>query len=146
MRRSPLPDNLSLRHPDKQAIINDLDPDIVRRMRNWVDWRGGGVASGTSSWVIDYGCHLDRYREARMPILVAEAERTNAAILAIPDQLGQAVALFWLGGEDASFVEMGMALGCTDKTCKARILRGHTNLTAEFYRRQAHLTLPTSEV
>ena len=135
--RCHLPDYLSIRSADKQVIIEALDPDVVRRMRNWVDYLGNGSASCTSSWSLDYGTRIDRYREVRMPIFVAEAQRTDAAVRAIPDELGQAVSLFWLGGEDASFVEMGCTLGCTDKTCKARILRGHTVLTAEIYRRQA---------
>jgi len=153
---SSLPDAVSIRSSDKQAIVDALDPDVVRRMRNWVDWLGYGSTSCSSSWCATYGVRLDRYPEARIPVLVAEAQRTDAAVKAIPDELGQAVALFWLGGEDTSFVEMGCSLGCSDKTCKARILRGHVLLTVEVYRRQAiHdasaqdaalLTIRTSEV
>ena len=140
-----LPAEITLVGADKRAMINALDGDLVRRMRNWVAWRGGGTDCGTGSWLMDYGVgRTSGYREARMPVLTAEAEATQAAILAIPDELSSAVALFWLGALDASWVEMAAALGCTDKTCKARVERGHIQVAQEFYRRQRGELLDTT--
>jgi DNA-directed RNA polymerase specialized sigma24 family protein len=133
-RRPCLPDHIEIRHPDKAAIVAALSPDVVRRMRNWVDWKGGGGRYSTFTTDYDSIVISDGYREASMPILVAEAQQTDRALKTIPDELGTAVALFWLGGEDMSYVEMGGQLGCSDKTCKARILRGHQVLILEIYR------------
>lgn len=71
-----------------------------------------------------------------MPVLIAEAQQTNRALGEIPDELGSAVALFWLAGEDASFRRMAVDLACSDKTVKARILRGHEVLRVTIYRLQ----------
>lgn len=119
----------SIRIYSQECIeILDLVPeDLIRRMRNWRAWKdGGGFRGGTSAgWTIDYGMRLDGYRETSMPILVAEAQQTQRALLELPDDLGCAVALFWLMGCDVSFRKLGADLGCTDKTAKARVIRGH---------------------
>lgn len=121
---------------DHHDIIQALDQDMVRRLRNWVDWRGGGSTSCSSSWVLDYGTVIHSgYREATMPLLVAEAELLERCLRMIPDELFAAVALFWLA-DGMSFVEMGARLGCADKTAKARVIRGHAELRSKIYAQQ----------
>jgi len=129
-------EHIQIQSADTRAVVDALDPDLVRRMRNWVDWRGGSSVACSSSFALDYGTRFDRYREARMPVLIAEAQQTNRALGEIPDELGSAVALFWLAGEDASFRRMAVDLACSDKTVKARILRGHEVLRVTIYRLQ----------
>lgn len=129
-------ERIQIQSADTRTIIDALDPDLVRRMRNWVDWRGGSSVACSSSFVLDYGTRFDRYKEARMPTLVAEAQLTQRALGQIPDELGSAVALFWLAGEDASFRRMGAELGCAHTTVKPRILRGHDALRVMVYQLQ----------
>ena len=130
---------------DHRRMIEALDADVVRRMRNWVDWKGGGSTSCSSSWVLDYGVGIHSgYREASMPVFVAEAQLTDRCIKAVPPDLGSAVALFWLA-EGMSFVEMAAQLGCTDKTVKARVTKGHIELTAEIYRNQPQALLDANK-
>ena len=130
---------------DHRQMIDALDQDVVRRMRNWVDWKGGGSTSCSSSWVLDYGVGIHSgYREASMPVFVAEAQLTDRCIKAVPPDLGSAVALFWLA-EGMSFVEMSAQLGCTDKTVKARVGKGHVEVTAEIYRQQSGVMLDANK-
>lgn len=140
MARWDFPESLEVLGPDKRAMIQSLDGDVVRRMRNWVAWKGGGSDSCSSSWVLDYGFLRlgGAYREARVPTFVAEAQITQAAIETVANELGSAVALFWLSGLDSSWVELGAQLGCTDKTVKVRVCKGHVEVTAEIYRRLPH--------
>jgi len=131
-----LPESIQIQSADTRSIVDALDPDLVRRMRNWVDWRGGSSVACSSSFVLDYGTRFDRYKEARMPVLVAEAQLTQRALSHIPDELGSAVALFWLAGEDASFRRMAADLGCAHTTVKPRIIRGHEALLVMIFKLQ----------
>lgn len=132
-----LPATLSIISPDKRGMIDALDPDIARRMRNWVAWKGKGSDSCSSAFMLEYGTGGGGERKARMPVFVAEAERTESSLLAIPDELGSPVALFWLGQLDMSWREIGSQLGIGHETAKARVSRGHIALSAEIYRREA---------
>jgi len=129
-------EHIQIQSLDTRSIVDALDPDLVRRMRNWVDWKGGSSVACSSSFVLDYGTRFDRYKEARMPLLVAEAQLTNRGLGEISDELGSAVALFWLAGEDASFRRMAADLGCAHTTVKPRIIRGHEALRVMIYKLQ----------
>jgi phage gp46-like protein len=123
-------DRVTIWSHEASGFVAALDQDLVRRMRNWADWKGGGGFHTASGFLTEYGSRFDRYREARMPVLIAEAEQTNRAILALPENLGAAVALFWLTDATASFSWIAGQLGCTHPTAKAWILEGHKLLAS----------------
>lgn len=122
---------LELYSADKQQILQAIERqsgyDAIRRMRNWALWKTGEAWHRSSlAQIIDYGIPLGGYRDASMPVLVAEAQQTQRAIDTLLPDHGALIAMFWCGAEDFTYRQAGIALGLDHKTVKRRLLLGHS--------------------
>ena len=112
-----------------------LPQDFTRRMVNWARWKLGGIATAEISSV-----YADQtgggYREAPIPLLVGEAEDTEAAINAIPERYRYAVQQVWvyLGRPSAWHARLR---GIDYRTWDGWVNRGHQLLQEELARRAA---------
>ena len=117
-----------------------MDGEVERRLWNWVRWRAGGCGdgrfvqiggSGLVSSVYRSGPKIRRsgYAQATFPVLVSEAQATDAAIKRLPVELCQALHAWYLrrGPDnllytaDWSQAEIAAHLGFARRTLQLRI-------------------------
>jgi hypothetical protein len=94
------PESAMILHED---IISALPEDFVRIMRNWVRSTDGS-AIGTS--VYDF-IASGRY-EAKIPVLMGEAQDTQRAIYKLPQRHQEVITIFWTE-HDLTLAEMARA-------------------------------------
>lgn len=116
-------------------ILTDVDERLRNRLSGWARWKGGGgFTTASAGYAMDYGTSIDKSRASGSPLVALDAKKVEAALLTLPDELAQPLALFWLSEGDISFREIGAQLGIDHKTAKARLLKAHERFAAELYK------------
>jgi hypothetical protein len=83
--------------PMTQKLLHDdifaqLPEDFVRRMRNWSASLGGGSVTTSSMLWNNIGSGSF---ESRIPVLMGEADDTDAAVRHLPQRHQEVVTVFW---------------------------------------------------
>lgn len=116
-------------------ILTDVDERLRNRLSGWARWKGaGGFSNASAGYAMDYGTSIDKSHTSGAPMVALDAQKVQAALLKLPDELAQPLALFWLAEGDVSFREIGAQLGIDHKTAKTRLLRAHEAFAAELYK------------
>lgn len=119
----------------KEAIINELPEEFVRKMRNWAKtgteigscpissaYVGGRIGSGT------FGPSI--------PTWGGEVSDLQRAIDSLKERERLAVRLFWLQ-EGQDLVGLGRRLHCDYRAAERRVRKGHEEMLLELGRREA---------
>lgn len=102
------------------------DEEIERRLNNWARWRAGmhnplGYAAvDLTAIAVGQG---DRYREASIPVMGAEAAETDEGIRTLPSELRRTIEVQYLEG--GSVAKKARKLCCAEATLYARIDQAH---------------------
>jgi len=116
----------------EDCVITELPEDYVRRMRNWARADAGAGLYAVSS-IYDPSAGRDR-GEMPIPTLVGEAHDTHMALDVLAQRERLAVTLYWQH-EGKGMRWLGRRLAISDKTAKARVLKGSEIHQAELRRR-----------
>ena len=118
-----------------ERIYKQLSDQFITRMRNWAWTNSGAGQYVTSSMCAIVAGAGDRYPEARMPLLIGEAEDTGAALSRLPNRYKQAVSLFWqYEGRPLAWFARRCGEGVDWRTFEKRVFRGHELLKGEIAR------------
>lgn len=117
------------------------DPNIERRMLNWMRWRAGpgyGMGLGYGSASIWGSVRVDcaSSRESAIPTNAIEAEETDRAIKDLPLFLRETVSVMYL--TDDPVPVKARALGCAVSTMHARVADAHRRIAIWVSDRQRH--------
>lgn len=102
--------------------------DIERRLLNWVRWKAGAGVGGLGYASVNMlaalaGSSRGAHDPIPIPTMAIEADETDAAIKALPDDLRRTVEVAYLGrGGDA---DRARALAVSVVTMRARVCRAH---------------------
>jgi len=122
-----------------ELIYSELTEDFIRRMRNWVKARDMSVTP--SSWPGPesiYGrCDGSGYMETPLPLLLGEAQDTEAGVRSLPGRYRDTITQFWMY-EGRSLREHARRRQVDDKTFAAWVVKGHELLKAELAKRTAY--------
>lgn len=110
------------------------DPNIERRMLNWMRWKqgAGSIGLGYGSASIWNRVQVDHSpnRASVVPTNAIEGDETNDAINALPQHLKETVHVFYLCDDRIEL--KARALGCGVSTVHARIGEAHRLITVWF--------------
>lgn len=112
------------------------DPDIERRLLNWVRAKAGGGSGGLGYATVNLQAETNSrgYREATIPIDACEADVTDQGVKALSPALRHAVVEYYLRNKSARTI--GLAERITERAVHARIEKAHTELRAWFAQRE----------
>lgn len=110
------------------------DPNIERRLENWVRWRRGygnvGLGYGSGSMWNQVQVDRSPNRASVVPTNAIEGDETNDAINTLPVYLKETVYVYYLS--DDSIGVQARALGCAVSTVHSRIKDAHRLITIWF--------------
>jgi hypothetical protein len=107
-----------------QHLADEL-PDLERRLRNWSEWRSGGMSLGRA---MQYSAVKSMLRApgreiTPIPLLVVDAEEVERMVKSLPLAWQRALVVWWCHG--GSVRQKASRCGCRERAMYQRLALAH---------------------